>query len=420
MLGVVPQKQDGDDSFFKEYRSQQWVAESVKTLQVPEYQAGAVNTAGDAAGPSTGNSGDSKVQLKNLLAQLEGFKGQPLPELVEADFEKDDDFNFHIDVITQAANLRADNYFIPNSDFQKVKLIAGRIIPAVATTTAAVCGLVMLELFKIALEKNLCDLRTRQIGLAVNTFTSFEAQEPIKYSSGKEYKKPSASDLPQEAFDENGKIKSEYIEVEEYGAYPEDHTVWDKLVVPSGLTLEGFKQWLLTEHKLKLKNWSFVLGWKRSEDENGKEVRTPCSTQIFPPPVIVDTTLLPSLEESQGGAMKAIMGSTAIPQAQKQKYLQEWIKGKQAGQFPKGDGQVHASLDMSLLDILRLMEKKAQDAMQDGTLFAKWGAAISGLSGRKFWVIPADQTPSCSTVPDDATADSLDVRHLAAIQIPLS
>merc|ERR1712054_320936 len=81
----------------------------------------------------------------------------------EADFEKDDDFNFHIEFITQASNLRADNYSIPNSDFQKVKLIAGKIIPAVATTTAAVTGLVMLELFKVVLGKPVSALRTRLI-----------------------------------------------------------------------------------------------------------------------------------------------------------------------------------------------------------------------------------------------------------------
>lgn len=298
-------------------------------------------------------------------------------------------------------------------------MIAGRIIPAVATTTAAVCGLVMLELFKIVLQKEVTDMRTRQIGLAVNTFISFEADAPITYSSGKEYKKPVAADLPVEAFDENGKVKDEYIEVEEYAAYPEKHSVWDKLVVPSGLTLEGFQQWLLTDHKLKLKNWSFILGWQRKEDEEGKEMRVPVSASIFPPPVVIDATLLPPLDEGQGGAMKAIMGSTAIPQAHKQKYLQEWQKAKKSGQLPKVEGEAVITANMSLKEVLQMMEKKAEAGLKDGTLFGKWGANIAGLNNRKFWMIPADQTPSCVTVPEDATAEALDVRHCAAIQIPL-
>jgi len=36
-----------------------------------------------------------------------------LEDVIPADFEKDDDTNFHIDFINAASNLRARNYTIP-------------------------------------------------------------------------------------------------------------------------------------------------------------------------------------------------------------------------------------------------------------------------------------------------------------------
>jgi ubiquitin-activating enzyme E1 len=60
--------------------------------------------------------------------------------LTAAEFEKDDDSNFHIDCINAIANLRARVYRIPEVDRYETKKIAGRIIPAIAATTAVVSG----------------------------------------------------------------------------------------------------------------------------------------------------------------------------------------------------------------------------------------------------------------------------------------
>ncbi|KEP60324.1 UNVERIFIED_CONTAM: ubiquitin-activating enzyme E1 family protein [Hammondia hammondi] len=81
---------------------------------------------------------------KHLLATADLEKMVFVP----VEFEKDDDTNFHIDLVHAASTLRAMNYKIPCCDRNKTKIIAGRIIPAIATTTAMITGLVSLELLK--------------------------------------------------------------------------------------------------------------------------------------------------------------------------------------------------------------------------------------------------------------------------------
>jgi len=93
-------------------------------------------------------------------------------------FEKDDDTNFHIDFIHAASNLRAAAYQIKTVDRLKSKLIAGKIIPAIVTTTALVVGFVNLELYKIHTEtKKLEDYRNTFANLAIPIFSQ---GEPIK------------------------------------------------------------------------------------------------------------------------------------------------------------------------------------------------------------------------------------------------
>merc|ERR1712176_1467285 len=119
-----------------------------------------------------------------------------------------------------------------------------------------------------------------------------------------------------------------------------------------------------------------------------------------------------------GDAFKKIMGDSRIPAPDKNKYLQRWREAKATGKLPAASTGEVVKADMSLSAVLALMERKAAQAEADGIIAKKYGKAISGLAGRKLWVVPADQTPSCKTIPE-GDAEAVDVRFMARLEIPL-
>lgn len=135
------------------------IPEMVATVEVPVFvpKAGVkiATTEAEAKEQTTSGAGgsleadDERIEtLLNALpvANVDGANSKPL---VPLEFEKDDDSNHHIDVITACSNLRAANYSIEPADRHKSKMIAGKIIPAIATTTAFVTGLVCMEMLKL-------------------------------------------------------------------------------------------------------------------------------------------------------------------------------------------------------------------------------------------------------------------------------
>jgi ubiquitin-activating enzyme E1 len=122
------------------------------------------------------------------------------PSLSAAVFEKDDDSNDHITFITAASNLRAICYGIAPVDSMETRKVAGKIVPAMITTTAFVSALSCMELIKLTQGRPLNRHRNAFINLALPFFAF-------------------TSPLPAEEYP---------------GVRGETHTLWDQITIKEG------------------------------------------------------------------------------------------------------------------------------------------------------------------------------------------
>lgn len=145
-------------------------------------------------------------------------------------FEKDYDQNGHIEFIFASTNIRARNYNIKEIEKLKLKIIAGRIVPALATTTAAITGIVCLQLYTLLQTNNIKFFRNCFLNLAINRVLMTIPTKEIKHV-----------DIE---FDEDlGTPKK---------AIPLNWTVWDKIIIKGSKTPEELIDFIFKQYNVKV------------------------------------------------------------------------------------------------------------------------------------------------------------------------
>jgi len=220
-LGI---KENTDFNYIKDFSSK---------VIIPKFQPKNVKIKVNENDPVEESFGkEDETQLAKLTEELSLYDNKTLniESFKPHEFEKDDDTNFHIDFINYASNLRARNYRINECDKLRTKLIAGKIIPAIATTTASITGLVALQIYVILTTNKIETMRNAFINLALGLFVLTEPAEKICIKD-KDY---------------------DPILLSAVKAIPPNWTVWDKIEISKSMTIQEFIDFMKESYKIEI------------------------------------------------------------------------------------------------------------------------------------------------------------------------
>ena len=117
------------------------------------------------------------IDEKELECAVKELKNIKKLETTYRSIVYDKDVDAHIDVMESIVNLRANTYQIRVSDKLKIKIISGKIIPALSTTTSVIAGFVILDILKY-LSSNKLKHTEVNINLGINNYSVYDALKP--------------------------------------------------------------------------------------------------------------------------------------------------------------------------------------------------------------------------------------------------
>jgi ubiquitin-activating enzyme E1 len=215
---------------------------------------------------------DEKI-IDDLFGKiLGGIKHWKKEDIEVIPFEKDDDLI--IDFVHSASIIRANNYKLKPCEKSRTKFIAGRIIPAMATTTAVIVGAVLGELIKYVQGfKDLALYKCLNINMAINFYQITLPNAPRKIV---------------------GKNMDPMYNNQPTCVFPEECTCWTKIDLKGPMKIGEILAKLEKEYQVTVRNIS--CGKRQLYDANSKSMSSRISKTVEE--IYYDTKKRESYEKS--------------------------------------------------------------------------------------------------------------------------
>ena len=170
------------------------------------------------------------TEIYNILNKIELSKEikEKINLIIPIEFDKENEI--HISIIHSFANLKANNFNIECCSILDTKLISGKIIPSIPTSTSTVGGFVSLQILNLIQTHDLSILRNSYFNLAVSLVNQLETDK-VKY-----HKENEIDPIL------NKPIK--YI--------PNGWTVWDKIEINKSMSCKDFIDFIKFEYNVNI------------------------------------------------------------------------------------------------------------------------------------------------------------------------
>ena len=237
-----------------EFNSSELSEENIKKIcekiKLPEFKAQSINESEieirneNSSQTQNENSEENQIidqeiinKINNILEELEKIdeKKYDFNKINPENFEKDHDENGHIDFIHLSSTLRAKNYNIEPCERNKTKMVAGKIIPTILTSTASIAGIASLQVITL--------LQTHDINYIRKCFFNLGRVQFI-------LQKPRKPIYNQDVLHERKEGEMIDLSKPSIKVIPKSYSCWDKIVIKGSKTCKEMIDYLKEKYNI--------------------------------------------------------------------------------------------------------------------------------------------------------------------------